>query len=222
MIRAYIVEHDLGFAPNPFYGVCTLATCKPQIRQAATCGEWVIGLGSKSLECRGRLIFAMCVEETLTLDQYWLDERYQQKKPMFSGSLKQAQGDNIYHRDGNGRWIQEKSRHSHPDPAMAIKHLERDTKSEFVLIGRRFVYFGQEAIEIPSCLRSVDGRHLSLSEEATPNGHLARHRYFDEPELELTLVQWLHDVGRWGYQGDPHEWSSESQISRYLDKETFT
>ena len=32
---SYVIEHDLGFAPNPFHGVCTLACCKPQIRKIA-------------------------------------------------------------------------------------------------------------------------------------------------------------------------------------------
>ena len=221
MIRAYIVDHDLGFAPNPFYGVCTLATCKPQIRQSAALGEWIAGLGSKALECRGRLIFAMLVEEKLTFDQYWSDERFQDKKPIFSGSLKQAQGDNIYHKDSKGRWIQEQSRHSHPDPAIARMHLKRDTKSEFVLLGRYFAYFGENALEIPDRLRAADGRHLSLSADGTPGGHLARHRNFDEVALEEQFVQWLTEVDRWGYQGDPHEWSHEPQIVQYLDKWTF-
>lgn len=31
---SYVVETDSGFAPNPFFGVCTLARCKPSIRRA--------------------------------------------------------------------------------------------------------------------------------------------------------------------------------------------
>ena len=222
MILAYIVDHDLGFAPNPFYGACTLATCKPQIREAAGPGDWIVGIGSKALKCRGRLIFAMCVSEKLTFDQYWIDRRYQEKKPLFTGSLKQAQGDNIYHRAGNGPWIQEKSRHSHPDPVMEKRHLERDTKSEYVLVGEQFVYYGGEAIEIPSHLKSADQRHLSLSSEGTPGGHFARQRYFEDSALEKKLVVWLDDVGKWGYQGDPHEWSSDPNVYRFLQDSTFT
>ena len=32
---SYVVRYDYGFAPNPFEGCCTIATCKPQIRRAA-------------------------------------------------------------------------------------------------------------------------------------------------------------------------------------------
>jgi hypothetical protein len=43
------VARDYGFAPNPFFGVCTLATCKPKIRKAAAIGDWVVGTGSSRL-----------------------------------------------------------------------------------------------------------------------------------------------------------------------------
>lgn len=29
---SYIVACDSGFSPNPFWGICTLACCKPRIR----------------------------------------------------------------------------------------------------------------------------------------------------------------------------------------------
>ena len=31
---SYVVATDSGFAPNPFFGLCTLACCKPAIRRA--------------------------------------------------------------------------------------------------------------------------------------------------------------------------------------------
>jgi len=41
----YVVDRDFGFAPNPFHGYCTLATCKAKIRNQARVGDWVIGNG---------------------------------------------------------------------------------------------------------------------------------------------------------------------------------
>lgn len=41
-IYSYVVRYDSGFAPNPFYGYCTLATCKPDIRRAAEVGDWLV------------------------------------------------------------------------------------------------------------------------------------------------------------------------------------
>lgn len=43
-VHSYIGAHDFGFASNPFHGVCTLACCKPDIRQVAHVGDLVIGM----------------------------------------------------------------------------------------------------------------------------------------------------------------------------------
>jgi hypothetical protein len=48
-VYVYVVDRDFGFAPNPFYGVLTLATCKPRIRSVASMGDWVIGVGGARL-----------------------------------------------------------------------------------------------------------------------------------------------------------------------------
>ena len=45
---SYVVARDYGFAPNPFFGVCTLATCKPIVRRVAAIGDWIVGTGSKA------------------------------------------------------------------------------------------------------------------------------------------------------------------------------
>lgn len=69
-LYSYVLRSDTGFAPNPFYGYCTLATCKPDIRRLARIGDWVIGTGSVENVGPGRLVYAMRVEAVLTLDQY--------------------------------------------------------------------------------------------------------------------------------------------------------
>ena len=42
-IYRYVLMGDGGMAPNPRDGLLTLATCKPQIRNTAQTGDWVIG-----------------------------------------------------------------------------------------------------------------------------------------------------------------------------------
>ena len=37
-LYSYVITRDYGFAPNPFGGICTLATCKPGIRNHAKVG----------------------------------------------------------------------------------------------------------------------------------------------------------------------------------------
>ena len=89
-LYSYVVARDYGFAPNPFYGVCTLATCKPMLRRKASIGDWVVGTGSDPNGLTGHLVFAMKVTETMRFDEYFSDSRFQEKKPNLSGSLKQA------------------------------------------------------------------------------------------------------------------------------------
>lgn len=221
MIRAYVVEHDVGFAPNPFYGVCTLAACKPRIRGSADIRDWIVGIGSVNDGTRGKLVYAMKVDEKLTFDEYWLDQRFQQKHPNFCGSLKQAQGDNAYHRDRRGNWIQERCRHTHSRLHMTQRHIDRDTSENSVLISWTFVYFGQEAIDIPHHLVNAEGAHLSLDGTGTEKGGLQREKNFDDPRLEENFVSWLQEMNLWGYRGDPVEWTKADEIATMLKQETF-
>lgn len=220
MIRSYIVDHDIGFAPNPFFGTCTLATCKPEVRWHAAVGEWVVGVGSIADGIRGRMVFAMKVTEALSFDDYWKDERFQIKKPNFRGSLKQAQGDNIYHRQ-NGKWAQERSRHTHPNPAMTAKHKVRDTKRDQVLISNCFVYYGADAVALPPDLQDKYGYRLCLDGTGTPKGGLQRARNFDDPALTARFEKWLEDSGQWGCVGEPCEWGKTNTITKMLAEQTY-
>ena len=67
----YVVRRDFGFAPNPFHGVCTLATCKPDIRRSAQVGDWVMGVGGVRLKAMGKCLYLMKVTEMSTFDDYW-------------------------------------------------------------------------------------------------------------------------------------------------------
>src|SRR5687767_9007196 len=97
----YVVDRDFGFAPNPFHGYCTLATCKPRIRARANHGDWVIGMGGLRLGATGHCIFAMRVTDTLTYDEYWRSPPHLVKRPVRNGSRRMMVGDNIYRREGN-------------------------------------------------------------------------------------------------------------------------
>ena len=152
----YVVDRDFGFAPNPFHGFCTLATCKPGIRGGASKTDWVVGMGGARLKAAGRCIFAMRVTEKITFDEYWANPVYLDKKPVRTGSNKMLVGDNIYHRDSNsGEWHQADSHHSHPDGSINTHNLRTDTKKENVLISKYFFYFGREAPAVPP--QSVKG-----------------------------------------------------------------
>lgn len=164
----YVVARDFGFAPNPFHGRCTLATCKPDIRKVAKVGDWIMGVGGTRLDATGRCVYLMKVSEICTFDEYWLDQRFETKKPLRNGSSVMMVGDNIYHHDGvEGEWIQEDSHHSNPDGSVNVKNLKTDTNSTNVLISSHFYYFGCSApnIDLESIgyknIRNYRKMHLS-------------------------------------------------------------
>src|SRR5207302_8257370 len=75
-VYIYVVDRDFGFAPNPFHGFCSLATCKPGIRNTANVGDWVIGMGGSRLKATGRCVFAMLITDKITHNEYWLNPIY--------------------------------------------------------------------------------------------------------------------------------------------------
>lgn len=177
----YVVARDFGFAPNPFHGTCTLATCKPTIRRVASVGDWIFGIGGRRLKAAGRLIFAMEVAETMTFNEYWEDPRFRAKRPVRNGSRKMLLGDNIYHSDPeSGPWIQEDSHHSRPDGTPNPDNVTHDTQTDRVLVGFPFYYFGRGAPVIPPDL-------LIALRYSNGQGH--RRRSLDECR---DLLQWLH------------------------------
>ncbi|MFK5949296.1 MAG: hypothetical protein QM500_11070 [Methylococcales bacterium] len=146
----YVVDRDFGFAPNPFHRYCTLATCKPQIREHAQVGDWIMGVGGRRLKATGKCVFLLRVSEILTFNEYWADMRFQKKKPVRNGSLVMMVGDNIYHQQvGSESWVQEDSHHSNQDGTCNTENLKRDTTSTNVLVSEHFYYFGK-------CAPSVD------------------------------------------------------------------
>lgn len=137
-LYVYVVVHDSGFAPNPFHGYCTLATCKPRIRRGAEVEDWVMGLGSVRNAQAGKLIYAMRVDEAMSFNDYWNDPRFQKKKTERSGSQKSECGDNIYYSDPESeKWVQTSSYYN----ACDVKH---DTNPPRTLISRKFRVLRQE------------------------------------------------------------------------------
>lgn len=204
---SYIVRRDFGFAPNPFYGVCTLATCKPDIRGTAAVGDWVIGTGGAAYKLQGHLIFAMQVSETLSFDGYWSESRFACKRPILNGSLKQVYGDNIYHHDGE-TWVQIDSHHSLEGGIQNESNVRRDTKYDRVLLATRFVYFGATAPEIPEDLRNgcPTGKDLCCSRQE---------RKIFTAELPIKFETWLEAEDKWGLQGWPCEFYKHSYRPTY-------
>lgn len=82
---SYVVDHDLGFAPNPTSGYCTLVHCKFEgksgrrnIVELAKPGDWIIGTGGQGRKSSGNgtVIYLMRVDENPPFPKFLSDHRF--------------------------------------------------------------------------------------------------------------------------------------------------
>lgn len=191
-IFSYVVARDFGFAPNPFHGVCTLATCKPIIRRTANIGDIIIGTAAAPRS--NEIVFFMEVNEILTFDEYWDDSRFAVKKVNFLASTKKGYGDNIYHKDQNNNWIQEDSHHTNYDGSTCEENIATDTSTNKVLISHNFSYWGSNSPKIPVTLTNIIKRGPG-------------HKCTFSDEFKLEAKEWLMRQER-GCFGAPANWKN--------------
>ena len=197
---SYVVRYDYGFAPNPFHDYCTLATCKPLIRKHAQIGDWILGTGSNEKRIRRGeyLVYAMRVTEYVSTKEYWLDPRFERKKPNLLHNWVTASGDNIYAPLGDGCWHQLSSYHTNADGSRVEKHVARDTGIERILVSDDFVYFGGEGPRLPECFL-VGGEFQMI---CIGIGY----RRFKNETTVFALENWIRSLGLRGFQGKPWNW----------------
>lgn len=201
-LYSYVVARDFGFAPNPFHGFCTLATCKPQIRKAAKVGDWIVGISPKK---RGnRIVYFMIVSEKLSFDEYWKDARFDAKKPVLQSSRMFAFGDNIYHRETrSGDWCQVNSHHSYPTGRPNPTNIQTDTSEPFVLIAEQFTYYGGDGPLWPDDVIEAFGETIVVSRS---------HRCNFSGSYKELVTQHLSKIGFLGFQGEPLDWKKEHRV----------
>ena len=141
-VISYVVAYDYGFAPNPFHGFLTLATCKPQIRRSRNTKVGDILLGKKSKQ--NKLIYVGIISEIISIEEYSTNPRFEDKKPKpikNTNDINQF-GDNMYYLE-NGRWNHLKGWHTEEE------QWSEDIAGKNVLICEKFWYFGDKAPDIP-------------------------------------------------------------------------
>ncbi len=192
---SYKLTCDAGFAPNPFHGSCTLATCKPQIRRSKGVGDWIAGFTSGALNGdpvgEERLIYLMEVTAKLTLGDYHLDPRFAAKIPnLGSGRRVDAAGDNIY-RPGPEGLTMVPNRHHTPE-----RDFHKDTGGGFVLVSTRFCYFGSRPLVVPGRLRPE-----------LPRGQSGQGARTHDPARAQAFIDFVTSQGE-GVQAAPTHWPS--------------
>jgi len=174
---SYVVEHDTGHAPNPFFDVCTLCRCKYRksaknprnVVEKAKLGDWVVGTGgadSAKSAGHGNLVYVMRVDEKITREDYYSDRNYTRKKPVQNKSDRQH-GDNL-----------------RPETAF-------EEQCQFVLVSRHFYYFGRNAKPIPA------HRFPDLEKRGPGFRSDFKKGYVDR------FVKWIEATCETGRHGDP-------------------
>ena len=213
-----MVATDTGFAPNPFFGVCTLACCKPVIRRSVGArlleksgsvdirelrsaqpgyirdqNIWVVGLAGVSLTDRlhRSVVYVMQVTDVLDFESYF--EEHPEKRPKRDALATPADpawhGDAIY--TGNDPATARQSVPcTHSDGDHEDEGNKRiDLNGRFVLVSDHFVYFGKDAPYVPLEKQLHHGI-----------GHGSNH----SPEAIAELESLLN--GQWAdLFNDPHE-----------------
>ena len=189
-LYTYVMQHDTGLAPNPFWGTCTLAVCTPNHKGSrAKRGDWIAGVSDKSHKYK--LIYVMEGDERVHMNDYFHDERFNAKKPILDGTAQQRCGDNFYSLDETGLWTQHPN-HYHTGPAC----LAQDTRNPWVFVARRFWYYGREADVMPEKFLSMFG------------GRVVRvhHR---PPELVASFKNWVQSSLKQGENALPRDFEGD-------------
>ena len=205
---SYKLNADTGFAPNPFWGVLTLATCKPGIRRAKRQGDWIGGFTSWTLNRdkvgEERLIFLMQITDII--DQY---EYFNHPDPIFRAKIPDCArpefvyhaGDNIYrpltNRPQDPSDFEQLRNANHwdfdndfEDECQKIK----DLSGRRVLVSSKFYYFGGKPREVPPGVRPT-----------IPPGQ-AQHGFKTHVMRARTFVEWVQGNFDRGVVAAPHKW----------------
>jgi len=172
------MSYDGGSAPNPFWGICTLAICKPAIRRVAQVGDWIVATGSKEFGFENQVVYAMKVTDKMTLKEYdsHCKKHLPNKIPVWkTTNLKLRAGDCIYDYS-KGDPILRPSVHKQ-------ENMKTDLGGENVLLSNHFYYFGSKLVPLPTDLIRI----VKQSQ-----GHKSKS---NEPFKEK-FVEWIESFAR--------------------------
>lgn len=195
----YVMTSDTGLAPNPYFGICSLAVCTPNHRNARLCvDDWIVGHSTKATG--HKLIYAMRVTRILTMPEYF--KEYPQKHPNPYGDQKQRCGDNFYD-NSSGKWRRL------PSPCHNNVHAFAKDQGKPVFLSKNekdFWYFGGMA---DSTTTGFQNWFPDLIKDRQGFSYV-----YDEDLIER-FAAWLTESGRSGLIGEPRD-AIESQPDRYL------
>ncbi len=216
----YKVAHDGGSAPNPFYGLCTLAICKPAIRRVAKKRDVIVGLGCGKDE--SRIIYCMVVDAVVPWADYIeecklgnLTEIKLNKRQNLKGKIPENEND-----QGDCIW-KDASKYLDSIPSWSGHEGEYDFKRDMngnVLVGETYWYFGKgdkHKIDLPDDLKNIipyGQGHRSNSNNRFSEQFVD---FFNEQLIERNITT----IGKMGTPALEPEKTDRQTCSRYRAKE---
>lgn len=196
---SYKMTHDSGFAPNPFGSFLTLATCKPLIRKHKNIGDWIAGFTSKKLNDevigKEKLVFLMKVTDKISFVEYWQNSEYKERKPQIdSDYILKKRGDNIYMPIVTKPMVYSDFKQI-PNLNHTEKNQKKDLSGKYVLISKKFYYFGSEPIDIPENIRPK-----------VPNGQSSHGVRTHDVEKANKFISFINSEYHPGLHNHPHSW----------------
>ncbi|MFU2325627.1 hypothetical protein [Pseudomonas sp. NFX98] len=196
----YVMTHDSGLAPNPYFGVCSLALCTPNHMNAnLERGDWIVGHTSKATG--HRLVYAMRLTRVLDMNEYF--SQFPEKHPSPYGTVEQQHGDNMYFRE-DGRWRRLPSAEHN-----SVDSFQQDQGRKVYLAEgeNRFWYFGA-GNRMPTLLEFADQFPWLIMDRQG-------FEYIHDAERIRAFTDWLCSMGQGGRMGKPRD-EELVPTSRYL------
>jgi hypothetical protein len=205
-LYSYCLRFDDGAAPNPYWGICTLAICKPAIRRTAAEGDWVLGLGSKNSPIGNvslQMVYVMRVTKILSMKDYdtFCRKSLPAKMPDWTNSdFRRKMGDCIYDFGSQGV----------PTLRRSI-HTERNRKTDLsglnVLLSTNFYYFGDKPVALPERLlvlvhptqghkSRANGPYAPKFVEWLERGGWKKNSLLGQPQLKDTILSMTEEECR--------------------------
>lgn len=221
-VFTYKVAHDGGSAPNPYHGICTLAICKPAIRNSAKVGDIVIGIETGHSK---RIVYCMQVTDVMSWSEYIKlcnGASEFSDKPEYASIHKKIpkdirdQGDCIWKKTNSTHEpLDSHSRHDEGDYERDVGYNKR------VLLSTKFWYFGKGQkfgkgfdLTLPAYMPMVNRGHVS-------NKNFDHREKFIEDFNALLLANEIHHYGTHGEPALPPD-SDPTKCSRCRAEEKET
>lgn len=177
MIYSYKLTCDNGSAPCVDKGLLSLTICKPMIRKNCKIGDYILGIGSKSMQLgnKHKIIFIAKITQKITMMKYYKEYKYR-KDCIYDDKCNQLK--NIYH---------------------CSKSIDKDLIGINSLLSEDFIYFGDRYIDLP--LKFYD-----MVKKYQGHKSISNNKFLNSFPLYFNSLKQLYGMGKIGRFNTHHNY----------------